>query len=59
MLRKQSLNYSVLKSRYNIFDDQSNNTQKMKMRCLVLFYFWYKGTYLEGHESIVVVLESF
>ncbi|XP_070006138.1 uncharacterized protein [Nicotiana sylvestris] len=40
------------------FEDRYSNIQKMKMKCLVLFYFWCKGEYLEYHEFIFDVLES-
>lgn len=40
------------------FEDKSSNIQKIKMKCLALFYFWCKGKLLEDHESIFDVLDS-
>ncbi|XP_060209407.1 uncharacterized protein LOC132636514 isoform X2 [Lycium barbarum] len=40
------------------FEDKANHFQKIKMKCLGLFYFWCKGIGLEDNESISDVLES-
>lgn len=40
------------------FEDNYNSTQKVKMKCLALFYFWRKHEYMEYVESFVDVIGS-
>lgn len=40
------------------FEEKFNNIQKIKMKCVALFYFWCKGKILEDHESILDALDS-
>ncbi|KAM3251621.1 hypothetical protein P3L10_005691 [Capsicum annuum] len=40
------------------FEDNYSSTQKLKMKCLALFYFWCKHEYMEDAESFVDVIGS-
>ncbi|KAG5605940.1 hypothetical protein H5410_027432 [Solanum commersonii] len=49
--------WSVWKERnLRCFQNKSNNIQKMKMNCLVLFHFWCKQEYMEDLESVMNAL---
>lgn len=41
------------------YEDKVCHIQKIKMKCLVLFYFWCKGVCLEDHKLIFDVLDSY
>ncbi|WMV14425.1 hypothetical protein MTR67_007810 [Solanum verrucosum] len=40
------------------FEDNHSSIQKLKMKCLALFYFWCKHEYMEDIESFIDVLGS-
>ncbi|CAN4128418.1 unnamed protein product [Withania somnifera] len=40
------------------FKNKSSHSLKIKLKCWVLMYFRCKGTYIEDHDSIFVVLDS-